>query len=236
MTLLIILFFGSLCLKTNAQSWKVNPVADVTKEAALVKAADIDGDGDLDVVASFPEDTLSWFENQGNGSFARRSKISNAGFIEYFELADLDNDGDIDIASSRLNGMWFENLGGGTFAIADTLANLTQVSAGIEVADLNQDGRLDILTIGSDEVGLYWYENLGSGQFAPEQAINIPSTGSLTGDLPDPTAISAADLDGDGDIDVLAASSGGALVSDELVWYENTGFGTFGPKQVITDT
>ena len=40
----------------------------------------------------------------------------------------------------------------------------------------------------------------------------------------------AADLDGDGDLDVLSASSD----DDKIAWYENDGTGQFGPQQVIT--
>ena len=43
-------------------------------------------------------------------------------------------------------------------------------------------------------------------------------------------SVYATDLDGDGDMDVLSASSG----DDKIAWYENLGSGNFGPQQVIT--
>ena len=45
-----------------------------------------------------------------------------------------------------------------------------------------------------------------------------------------PTCVYAADLDGDGDIDVLSASS----YDGKIAWYENDGAGQFGSQQVIT--
>ena len=50
-------------------------------------------------------------------------------------------------------------------------------------------------------------------------------------DVITPSDVYAADLDGDGDIDILSASEGDA----KIAWYENTdGAGTFGPPHVIT--
>ena len=42
--------------------------------------------------------------------------------------------------------------------------------------------------------------------------------------------VSAVDMDGDGDLDVLSAS----IDDDKVAWYENLGGGSFGPQQVVT--
>jgi len=53
----------------------------------------------------------------------------------------------------------------------------------------------------------------------------------ISGSADGASKVFAADLDGDGDIDVLSASR----VDNKIAWYENTdGFGSFGPQQVIT--
>ena len=94
----------------------------------------------------------------------------------------------------------------------------------IDVADIDNDGNLDILAALDAENRVVWYENIdGLGTFGPAQTIS--------GDMNEPSISHAADLDGDGDFDVLAAS----YMNSQLAWYENTdGRGTFGPQQIIS--
>ena len=62
-----------------------------------------------------------------------------------------------------------------------------------------------------------WYENNGSGAFGPQQIITTAANGA--------NYVYAADLDSDGDMDVLSASGN----DDKIAWYENTdGSGGFG--------
>ena len=61
--------------------------------------------------------------------------------------------------------------------------------------------------------------------FGPQQVI-IDNTQSTDG----ARSVYATDLDGDGDADVLCASS----LDDKIAWYENTGGGSFGSQNVIT--
>ncbi|KGE86773.1 FG-GAP repeat domain-containing protein, partial [Phaeodactylibacter xiamenensis] len=67
-----------------------------------------------------------------------------------------------------------------------------------------------------------WYENDGSGNFGAQQVITTSANGARS--------VYAMDLDGDGDADVLSASSN----DDKIAWYENDGSGNFGAQQVIT--
>ena len=67
-----------------------------------------------------------------------------------------------------------------------------------------------------------WYENLGNGEFGPARVIDANADAVHR--------VHAADLDGDGDPDVLSACHG----DDTVAWYENLGNSAFGPKQVIT--
>ncbi len=76
-------------------------------------AADLDGDGDTDVLsASFIDDIIAWYENEGNGNFGEQQIISTIadGAISVY-VADLDNDGDFDVLSASSDKIiWFENL------------------------------------------------------------------------------------------------------------------------------
>ena len=92
-------------------------------------------------------------------------------------------------------------------------------------ADINGDGYVDILSASDGDDTLAWYENLdGLGTFGPKQII--------TQTLDQPRYVITADLDGDGDMDVLSLS----LASDLVVWYENLdGLGTFSAANLISD-
>ena len=67
-----------------------------------------------------------------------------------------------------------------------------------------------------------WYENDGTGKFGNQQVITTSADGAQS--------VYTADLDGDGDQDVISASFG----DDKIAWYENDGTGKFGTQQVIT--
>ena len=80
----------------------------------------------------------------------------------------------------------------------------------VYAADLDGDGDIDVLSASSQDNKIAWYENTdGAGGFGPQQVITTAAN--------EATSIYAADLDGDGDIDVLSAS----FFDDRIVWYEN---------------
>ncbi|MAF66192.1 MAG: hypothetical protein CMJ84_11115 [Planctomycetes bacterium] len=86
-------------------------------------------------------------------------------------------------------------------------------------ADLDGDGDLDVLSASRDDDKIAWYENVGAGSgvgggsFGPQRII--------TSSADDAWDVCAADLDGDGDADVLSASYNDNLIA----WYETTGPG-----------
>jgi hypothetical protein len=80
----------------------------------------------------------------------------------------------------------------------------------IHAADLDGDGDLDVLSASSRDGTIAWYENAdGLGQFGPRQVITRQTFSARL--------VFAADVDGDGDVDLLAASD----LDDKVVWYEN---------------
>ena len=97
-----------------------------------VYAADLDGDGDADVLSAlYIDDKIAWYENQGGGSFSAQQVITTAADgARSVYAADLDGDGDADVLSaSRFDDKiaWYENLGGGD--PDDTTATATPVAA-----------------------------------------------------------------------------------------------------------
>ena len=196
-----------------------------------VYAADVDGDGDIDVVsASAIDDKIAWYENtDGLGAFALKQVISTSANDAYnVHLADVDGDGDIDVLSaSRFDDKiaWYENTDGlGTFGAEQVISTSADGANTVFAADVDGDGDLDVLSASMYDDKIAWYENTdGLGAFGAEQVISTSANGAFS--------VYAADVDGDGDVDVLSAS----YLDDEVAWYENTdGLGTFGAQQIIS--
>ena len=108
------------------------------------------------------------------------------------------------------------------FSTHDVLASQIPEATGFFVADLDGDGRSDVVVTSEGDDRVAWYRNLGLGQVSGRLTISTQCV--------DPQDVRAADLDGDGDTDVVVASSG----DDTVSWFENVGSGAFGPRQLIT--
>lgn len=212
-------------------------ITDTADGAAGTCAADLDGDGDLDVlVASIHDDTIAWYENtDGHGSFGPARVISST-FDGATDVIAVDVNGDHRpdvVARSILTGRigWFQNTdGAGHFGGSQVFADGREYALqDIVAADVDGDGDMDILSSyyttvtehGVDYSEIAWYENQG-GTFNVKHIVS--------NDAFQPRGIYCADIDGDGDNDVVSASWGDEYIS----WFENTdGAGTFGPLQVV---
>jgi hypothetical protein len=121
-------------------------------------------------------------------------QLSPASQFEDLSLGDIDRDGDMDLLQGT---KWMRN-GGGSWT-AFTLYNTGDIPDRNELADVNGDGRLDAV-IGYEAVSssgkLAWYEQ-------PAQPTNLWSE-RVIANIIGPMSVDAADMDGDGDIDVVA--------------------------------
>jgi len=222
----------SIYISSNAQSnFQDHTITTNALNAKSVYAADIDGDGDMDVLsASQSDDKIAWYENT-NGQVGVISEqiitISAAGAWSVY-AADIDGDGDIDVLSASIYDdkiAWYENTDGqGSFGPEQSVSTNAINARSVYAADLDGDGDMDVLSASLTDNKIAWYENTdGNGSFGTEQIITTNADGAWS--------VHSADLDGDGDMDVLSAS----FNDDKVAWYENTdGQGTFGAELIIT--
>ena len=196
------------------------------------------------MIASSRGNLIGWYANDGTGIFGQAQLISsNRDGRSSVVLADLDGDGDLDALSSS-TGLrevpaaitWFENTDGkGTFGDSRPIDSLTPYPMFPELviaSDLDGDDDLDAVAVitGNNGNQFVWYENIdGQGTFSERKIIDAPKT--------PPQSAFAADLDGDGDSDILSATLGGSFVSprpSEIGWYENLdGNGNFSQQRLL---
>jgi hypothetical protein len=188
-----------------------------TARVTDVRAANLSGhpDGRRDlVVGQFggAQGETCVMLNEGGWRFSRRVVNVLSGCI-HTPIADFDGDGRTDFAALISQEWeevhWFQNLGGGQFR--DTVAwgstNEDYGSSGLAVADVNRDGKPDLICTNGDGFdysvltprpwhGIQWLENRGEGFFKFHRV----------GDLAGAYSPCAADLNGDGTVDLLAVS------------------------------
>lgn len=199
-----------------------------------VYAADIDLDGDMDILtASYGDGKIAWYENEnGRGFFGAQKIISDqAEGASAVRGADIDGDGDIDVvsASERDNKIaWYRNEDGhGSFSSEQIITTMAEEASAVQLADLDGDGDLDVLSASGRDDKIAWYTNLdGLGQFGEQLIISEGSDGGFF-----ESSLSTGDFDKDGDLDVVATS----LFDDRITWYENLdGRGQFHSGVVVS--
>jgi hypothetical protein len=183
--------------------------------ARSVYAADLDNDGDNDVLgASFGLDEIAWWKNNGNGPFSTKQSISNTFYgAQCVRAADINNDGHIDILGAAYYAdeiAWWQNDGVSPPNFdKHVIANGFNGAVQVETSDLDNDNDIDVVATGVNIQSPTWWENTGSGSFAEHQ---IQRSGGILD-------FSLGDLDGDGYIDIVGTSP----CDDAVFWFENDG-------------
>jgi hypothetical protein len=198
--------------------------------AAVVRIADVDGDGDMDVIfGSNDNKTIGWFKNiDGLGNFSSEIFIaSHSGDIRAIYFSDMDVDGDLDfLTASNIdnNIKLFKNTDGTGNFKSNILTKHIDGGRIVVAEDIDGDGDKDIIAASYWDDKISWFKNQdGQGNFYNSQKI-ISTT------IDGATSVFVGDVDGDGFKDVLATS----YLSNSVVWYKNTdGLGTFAAPQFI---
>ena len=191
--------------------------------ARLQLVTDVDGDGDLDIISNTSNTPLRvvWYENtDGQGTFNTQHTITDTGLYNNFmDIGDIDGDGDVDfLGNSPERLSWRPSIEGQGNYGEENIISESPPFARARLIDFDLDGDLDILfnnnNASNPSATIAWFENIdGQGNFS---AIQTVSTG-----LPYPNEYFTADLDGDGDLDIVFQSSR-ANQPQMLAWIENT--------------
>jgi hypothetical protein len=213
---------------------------------ASVRAADVNADGKIDLaVAAFgwhAAGQVAVLENRTlkapQPDFATHTVDPRTGSVDVIPV-DLNRDGRMDLVSllaqEHESVVAYINKGDGfTFdqRVIYAAPHPNWGSSGLQVIDLDKDGDFDVLLAHGDSFddgivkpyhGIQWLENTGSYPFVERTLARMPGV----------HALKAADLDGDGDLDIAAAAllAGGSDVDERglpaVVWLEQTKPGTF---------
>jgi len=189
--------------------------------------ADLDNDGNLDLVVTCSSGTINLLKGNGDGTFTAQASLTGQGATTMTAVGDLNGDGNLDLVTSA-----------GTSTLARVLVSLANVDAsgngnltftttqynGLELgtqsvvlADFDEDGRLDLAT-GNNTAGTVSVR-FGNGAGAFAGSLSLTATGI--------NHLVAADLTGDGHLDLASVNTFDATGGRPVQFWVGSGNGTF---------
>lgn len=203
----------------NPIQWTKYVIRSAYDFAHEVYAYDLDMDGDTDVLgASSFDNLISWWRNDGGNPiiWTEQTIGYNCDGAKSVRVGDLDEDGDNDVVAANLYDnrvIWWRNDGGDPILWTEFTIDANFAGAHrVQVVDLDQDQHLDILAVAYFGHEIAWYHNDGGNPLSwTKQTIGSGFVNACIAQ--------AADLDGDGDLDV----AGSAQTSNQVAWWRNDG-------------
>jgi FG-GAP-like repeat/Abnormal spindle-like microcephaly-assoc'd, ASPM-SPD-2-Hydin len=213
----------------SSQSYTVTGLIYDTTKSSYIVTGDFNHDGNVDTaVSSAPPSygDVGIFVLLGNGNGTFQTAVEYDQVIGPLAVADFNHDGNLDIVGSSTNGSGFSVLSGngdGTFGFPITTAlPCCEAIDAVVVADFNQDGKTDLSAIiddGTNRQVVIFFGN-SDGTFTAGASYNAGAF---------PICMAAADLNGDGKIDVIIGNQ------SQVVALLGNGDGTF-QAPIITNT
>jgi tetratricopeptide (TPR) repeat protein len=183
------------------------PAALRTARYAGGWAADVDTDGDLDLVAAAEDGPLYVFRNNNDGTFAVQQPFEGVTRARGFVWADLDGEGVPDAAVLGADGRvrLFVNLRGG--ALREEPAPVTGGAVAIAAAEVSGDAIMDLLVLSDTGEVSRVSKRDGGWESQPIARATLPGGGG-----PGTARLLVADLDNNGAADLVVAGAGGTTV------------------------
>jgi len=213
--------------ETDVTTWTKHVVATGFLRANKVIAAYLDGDEYLDIIASGHDNNgIYWWKNvDGQGTFGPKNPVRAGINTTGLGVADIDKDGHLDVIGNDRNTQstfWWRNSNGDGSVWTERLVGNISANA-IYVEDIDGDGFKDVVGAAWDADKIIWWKNTnGDGTLWTEYVVS--------GNFIDANSVHAADIDGNGDLDIL----GTAATDDDITWWENTsGDGTVWTEHTV---
>lgn len=198
--------------------------------ALYIYAADIDSDGNIDVIASDVDaGEIVWWKNDGNNpiTWIKQSITTSFPTAHGVFACDIDNDGNMDVLGTSEGAdkiSWWHNNGGNPIIWTEYLiGNNFDGTQSVYAIDIDTDGDKDVIgAAGSDDEIALWYNNGGNPISWSKQIIDN-SFGFAHW-------VYSTDVNGDNMPDILGAAFTGGEIS---CWYNEGGYPINWNKQVI---
>ncbi len=198
-------------------AWNTHTLSNSFPAASSVQAADLDQDGDTDIVGASYGNTVCWWENDGSQNFTQNTIDGTLNHPAYVKVIDFDRDNDLDLILSNTYSdeiLWFENNGSEEFTRHLVGGNFAWPRDNYAI-DLDGDGDTDVICASDRPNAIRWWQNSGNNLTFTEISIKENWSGAW--------GVWAGDLDGDQDVDIL----GTAINADQIIWFENNGSQVF---------
>ena len=186
-------------------------ISSDTNKTTAIALGDVDGDGDLDLVAGNYTDANRLYLNNGSAdpfNGVAGSDISSDAHATYsIALGDVDGDGNLDMLAGNngINRLYLNNGSADPFngVTGSNISSDAHATYSIALGDVDGDGDLDMLAGNDNAQTNRLYLNNGSAD--PFSGV---SGSNISGDVDSTRSIALADVDGDGDLDLVAGTSG----------------------------
>jgi hypothetical protein len=199
-----------------------------------VALGDVDGDGDLDMLATttaYTGGAVSVQLNNGQGLFSTYQTVPVGANPLNLVVGDVDGDGDLDLLTGNSNANTVSvrlNDGQGLFSGGSMVA-VAGSPFSIALGDVDGDYDLDVLTANPGPNGTVSVRlNNGQGSFGGGAEVAVGNTTTGNGCF----SVVLGDVEGDGDLDILAANANGGGAGTVLVRL-NDGRGLFSGSQNV---
>ncbi len=218
---------GAECVNGDG-TFTVSSTIAVGLNPHSVAAADVNGDGKLDLIsANYGDNTLTVLINNGDGTFALSATVPVGERPTSLVAADVNGDGKLDLISAEAGPEGIgtgtltvtTNNGDGSFTYSATLA-VTGYAISVVAADVNGDGKLDLISANGIGNSLTVLTNNGDGSFVLSATLAVGNGA--------PVSVVAADVNGDGKVDLITAQEAPSVANPGfLTVLTNKGDGTF---------